>query len=169
MSNKPILQTPPDDFRRKLCQPGGMDKASAVGAAGRAVEALRQKMCAELTGQIGKLQHDGARLAPEEAAEIRRAAASVFNLAGTYGYPLLQGVAANLLDALDAMRERSVSCGAPVAVHGRAARLFAPDAQAPEAKGGQAVLTQLRGVVEHLQLQQPCSAENCRACPARMR
>jgi hypothetical protein len=98
--------------------------------------------------------------------ELQKIAKIIYNLAGTYGNAELQFVAANLLDSMQAMRARGVSCTAPVEVHARAARLFASGGTRVSPAGVGAVLDQLKGMVQHLQLQQPCSSENCKRCPA---
>ncbi len=169
MTAKARLITPPYQLQQKLLEPGGIEKDKAVADAAAAVENLRQKLSIALAEEVARLEKSASqdgRGDETAVGDLRKIARVIYNLAGTYRNAELQFVAANLLDSMEAMRDRGVSCTAPVEVHARAARLFAAAGDKVSPASTDAVLKQLKGMTEHLQLQRPCSPENCARCPA---
>ena len=165
MTSKARVINPPR--QQGLLDPGGIEKDAAVAGAAAAIENLRQKLSVVLAEAVSRLEetsHHG-QVNETVTGDLQKIARLIYNLAGTYGNTELQFVAANLLDSMEAMRTRGVSCTAPVKVHARAARLFVADNKVSPAGTG-AVLEHLKDLTGHLQLQRPCSPENCKRCPA---
>jgi hypothetical protein len=162
-----VFVSPPEHLARLMRRPGGITKEKAVARAKAAVEKMRVELSAVLSRDIDWLDREALRqnhLSKSSLGQMRRRAAAIYNLAGTYGYSRLQQVAVSLLDCLEAMRERKLSCAAPVTVHTRAARLLAPGSTVPD-EAAVLMLENLQQVVSHLRLQDPCSSENCPNCP----
>jgi hypothetical protein len=99
----------------------------------------------------------GGRRADERSA--------IYKLAGTFGFTLLQAIAASLYDMLVATAGMDLSCRALVKVHARAAKLVAPGMPEISEEEAERLLSELRNATTLVCDQtNPCRA-NCAACP----
>ena len=114
--------------------PGGVARAEAVEAAGKAVETLRDEYVNAIPGEIGALEAIVAaagrkHIPASELEAMLDRAGHVLTLSGTFGYDLLDEVVKRFCDLATGMIEKNIGDVAPVSVHLRAMRLVCPGGQ----------------------------------------
>jgi hypothetical protein len=138
-----------------LDQPGGISRDKAIASARQRLENLRADFIPALVAEMAKVEDIVASSPdPVPAATVKTLLQHqrvIFNLAGSFGYPALQSIAAGLDDLLAA----AAGCGAcpldPILVHVHAARLVAPDAAPMSHENQKELLDQLALVRRHLE------------------
>lgn len=144
-----------------------IDRDTAVARAEQQVESLREDYIADLARKvelIEQLAGTGPQIAEDALNELAVLSPVIFNLAGAFGYPLLQQIAASLYDMLVVTAGMDLSCKALVLVHARAAKLAAPGMPEISEEEAENLLRELRYATLFVSDQtKPCRAE-CSAC-----
>ena len=142
--------------------------AQAVEQAERHVESLRESYVADLAGKIElieRLAGPGPKVPEEALSQLSILAPVIYNLAGTFGYTLLQHVAASLYDMLIATAGKEINCRALVLIHARAARLAAPRMPEIPEEEAENLLRELRYATLYVCEQTKLCHDECSICP----
>lgn len=150
----------PNRLGSLLAKSGGISRDKAVDRAVYSVEKLRISSETSIWKEIAHLEailisdlHTHEPLLSKKGMEaVQNQAASILNLAGTFGHDRLVSVLKSLCDVIAAMMEQGLRTAEPVAVHIRALALFAPPSMAALSDAQAAnVLAELQKIVAHLQ------------------
>lgn len=145
-----------------------ISREEALARAASHLENLRTEYVADLvkkTHLIEQLAGPGPQMPDEAVNELGVLAPVIFNLAGTFGYTLLQEIAASLYDALVLTASLSLNCRALVIVHARAAKLAAPGMPEIPTEEAAQLLSELRGATLAICGQEKSCGGECAACP----
>jgi hypothetical protein len=136
-------------------RPGGVARDAAIEGATEQLQSMRDESNAIIENTIAGIEAiacKGARLSDEDMRAILIGADQVVTLAGTFGYGTLDTVARSLCDVTDGLMRAGIDAAAPIAVHARALRLFAPGhAELPQSERDK-VLGELAKVLAHFNL-----------------
>lgn len=138
-----------------LGKSGGISRNQAIENASKAVEKLRDDFTGALLREVMALEslvrgHKGP-VSDKTLREIELRSIAIYNLAATFGFKVLQDVAASLLDLIALMKPMTLRRIEPIAVHIQAARLASPDVlQLPESVAV-ALLDELKKVTAHFE------------------
>jgi hypothetical protein len=122
---------PPSSLKEQLSRPGGKTRDDAVRAAIAGVEALREESMGAIDTAIQAVEaaaqqgHDG-KLSEANLKNVLRNADEIVELAGTFQLENLDAAGRSLCDLVGLLLKTSPYPAAPIAVHARALRLFAP-------------------------------------------
>lgn len=167
---KPRIINPPNSLRKAVTGPFLVERERALVEANKNVEVLRECAVETLVEQvrfIETLVEPGALTISDERRDAGAGLApALYNLAGTFGFRMLQDVAASLHEVLVVMRDRGLNCAAPVLVHVQAAKLAQPGGPKLSQSEEAHLLDELSRVVRHLRVPDsgPCGAGGCSRC-----
>jgi len=122
---------PPSNLKEQLSRPGGKSRDEAVRAAIAGVEALREESMGAIDTAIQAVEaaaqqgHDG-KLSEANLKDVLKNADEIVELAGTFQLENLDAAGRSLCDLVGLLLKTSPYPAAPIAVHARALRLFAP-------------------------------------------
>jgi hypothetical protein len=150
----PKMHVPEMQLAKLAKQPGGRLRDEAIAAAETRVETLRgdgvdgiEAAIAEIEA-VAKASANG-QLSTKQFMIIQELADRIITLSGTFGFKRLDIVARSLADLTNLLLASGTGPVAPVLVHARAARLFAPKADPLPEEGAQKILAELKKVLEH--------------------
>ena len=128
---KARIFVPPSNLKEQLSRPGGKSRDDAVKAAIAGVEALREQSMGAIDTAIQAVEAaaqegTGGTLTEANLNDVLRSADEIVELAGTFHLENLDAAARSLCDLVGLLFKTSPYPAAPVAVHARALRLFAP-------------------------------------------
>jgi len=128
---KARIFVPPSNLKEQLSRPGGKTRDDAVKAAIAGVEALREQSMDVIDTAIQAVEaaaQEGSNGTLTEAKlnDVLRNADEIVEMAGTFGLENLDAAARSLCDLVGLLVKTSPYPAAPIAVHARALRLFAP-------------------------------------------
>jgi hypothetical protein len=141
-------------LQEAIAKGGGLTRENAVEAALENVRAISGEGDTSIEAAIQALEVIvGAavqgRISPDQMRAVLEQADQVVNMAGTFGYNVLDRASRSLCDIADGLLREGRSEVAPVAVHVRAMRLFSPLCAAPPAGVGEHILAELGKVAAH--------------------
>lgn len=152
MSRAKKVYFPKIKLQEKLNTPGGIGRDQALEAAITNLREISGEGDGIIEAAIVAIEAIAAsaqkgQLTPQQMREILEQADQVVTLAGTFGYTALDRAARALCDITDGLLSAGLSDAAPIHVHVRALRMFAPSrAQLPQEATAQ-VLAELEKIM----------------------
>jgi hypothetical protein len=133
---------------------GGRLREDAIAAAETRVETLRDDGVNGIAAALIEIESVvkasvNGNLSREQFMVIQGMADRIITLSGTFGFKRLDIVARSLADLTNLLLTSGTGPVAPVLVHARAARLFAPKADPLPEEAAQLMLAELKKVREH--------------------
>ncbi len=131
MSRAKKVYFPKIRLQEMLNRPGGISRDQALEGAISNLDDMKGEGNIIIENAIAAIealsaQVNGGKLAPEVMKEILEQADQVVTLAGTFAYVALDRAARGLCDITDGLMQAGKGDAAPVLVHVRALRMFAP-------------------------------------------
>lgn len=131
-----------------LGRPGGISRDDALKAAIENVRAISGEGDKVIEAAIVKIEGISAAsqkgtLSREQLTDVLEQADQIVTLAGTFGYASLDRATRALCDVVDGLLQGNLDHAAPVMVHAKALRFFAPSGAARSEAETQSVLSEL--------------------------
>jgi hypothetical protein len=131
MSRAKKVYFPKIRLQEMLNRPGGISRDQALEGAIANLDDMKGESNLIIEDAIAAIeassaQVHGGQLSPEVMKEILEQSGQVVTLAGTFGYVALDRAARGLCDITDGLILAGLGDAAPVLVHVRALRMFAP-------------------------------------------
>ncbi|HEX2593842.1 MAG TPA: hypothetical protein VHL34_20250 [Rhizomicrobium sp.] len=152
-SNVMLIWRQQSRLAKQIERPGGISKGDAIAKALENIEALRAEYVAHIGVLIEQAEAITATRSADAFHQLLRIGDTIISLSGTYCFHDLCGTAKHLCDLLSAFIERNETDWAPVAVHVRALRLFAPGSIDVGEISAQKVLLELRKILTHFEIE----------------
>jgi hypothetical protein len=138
-------------LQEMLNRPGGISREEALSAALENVRSISGEGDQQIEDAIVKIEAIAispgkSQFLPEDLKAILELADQIVTLAGTFGYSSLDRATKNLCDMADGLLHTDRGEAAPILVHIRAVRLFAPSASALSEEEAQKVLAELEKI-----------------------
>jgi hypothetical protein len=139
-------------LQEMLNRPGGIAREQALEMAMTNLREISGESDAIIEAAIAAIeaianQAKANRLAPEQMREILEQADQVVTLAGTFGYTALDRAARALCDICDGLLRAGLPDAAPIHVHVRALRMFAPSGVQLGKEAAAQVLSELEKIM----------------------
>lgn len=124
-------------LQEMLSRPGGIAREQALEAAVANLREISGESDAIIEAAIMAIEAiageaRASRLTPGQMREILEQADQIVTLAGTFGYTALDRAARALCDVTDGLLRAGLPDAAPIHVHVRALRMFAPSGVKPD-------------------------------------
>ena len=136
-----------------LARPGGITREEALSAATSNVRAISGEGDREIETAIRTIEKiataAGSSISKEQLARILEEADQIVTLAGIFKYSWLNMATRKLCDVADGFLQAGLSDIAPILVHVRALRFFAPSTTALSEAQAKVVLSELDKVHTH--------------------
>lgn len=135
-------------LQEMLGRPGGMTREDALAAAlenVRSISGEGDQLIEEAIARIESISaaHQNNSLSKEQLTEVLNQADQIVTLAGTFGYVALDRATRALCDIADGLLRNNMDHAAPVLVHAKALRFFAPSGTARSDDEARGVLSEL--------------------------
>lgn len=140
-------------LQEKVAGDGGLTRDAALAAALANVRAMSDEGDRCIEDAIQSLENivtsaTQGRLTTNQMRFVLDQSDQVINMAGTFGYDSLERTCRNLCDIVDGMLGDGHDEVAPVSVHVRAMRLFAPTCTLPPVEASAQVVAELSRVTD---------------------
>jgi hypothetical protein len=138
-------------LQEMLNRPGGISREDALLGAMENVRSISGEGDQQIEDAIVKIEaiaisRAKSQFSPEDLKAVLILADQIVTLAGTFGYSSLDRATKNLCDMADGLLHADRGEAAPILVHVRAVRLFAPSATALGEEESQKVLAELEKI-----------------------
>jgi hypothetical protein len=138
-------------LQEMLNRPGGISREDALSGAIENIRSISGEGDQQIEDAIVKIEAIAisvakAQFSPQELKAVLELADHIVTLAGTFGYSSLDRTTKGLCDIADGLLQTGRGDAAPVLVHVRAVRLFAPSASALSEEEANKVLAELEKI-----------------------
>lgn len=157
-SKQALSYRAPTQLSRMVTREGGVHRDIIIARAAANVEAMREEFMDVLYGlieQLAQLAADTGQPAMQRLEAIEQLGDQIITLSGTYGLVSLQEAAMRLCDLTMALIARQEMIQDAVIIHINAVRLFGPRNDVSDAATAAKVLSDLRRVQKHFNIEPP--------------